>query len=103
MGNYNWKDGRKYYGLFKDNDMHGYGVYYYPDGVVYKGCFYEDKKDGYGHYYWTDGRVYDGWWLKGKQHGLGSYFDPFKKKAKKGIWENGKRLMWFTTEQVRII
>ena len=90
-----WKDGRRYYGEWLNNDMEGCGVYYWADGRRYEGQYHNDKKCGFGLYYWTDGRKYEGWWLKGKQHGLGTYLDPGKEKVKFGLWEGGKRIRWF--------
>mmetsp|Transcript_4599 Transcript_4599/g.7800 ORF Transcript_4599/g.7800 Transcript_4599/m.7800 type:complete len:82 (+) Transcript_4599:543-788(+) len=75
--------------------MHGMGIYKYPDGVEYQGSYVDDKKQGYGFYFWTDGRRYEGWWYKGKQHGVGLYIDPSKDKRRFGLWEGGKRVMWF--------
>ena len=83
--------------------MHGYGIYIYADGIRYEGQYFNDKKDGYGVYKWPDGRIYEGWWSRGKQHGLGVYKDPKKGHRKEGLWENGKRLEWFTGDVVRQI
>lgn len=98
-----WSDGRQYYGSWSNNDMQGYGIYIYSDGVRYDGEYLSDKKEGYGVYYWTDGRKYDGWWHKGKQHGVGTYVDTQKQSVKYGLWEHGKRLKWFSQEEVEAI
>ena len=83
--------------------MYGCGIYFYADNIRYDGQFVNDKKDGFGTYSWTDGRKYTGWWWKGKQHGVGTYYDPHKGSAKKGIWENGKRVKWLTDEIISLI
>ena len=83
--------------------MYGCGIYFYADNIRYDGEFVSDKKEGFGTYSWTDGRKYTGWWYRGKQHGLGTYHDPRKGSAKKGIWENGKRVKWLTDEVVSLI
>jgi hypothetical protein len=43
-GAYNWFDGRKYYGSWKNNDMHGFGIYIYADGVRFDGEYVDDIK-----------------------------------------------------------
>ena len=103
FGIYLWSDGRKFYGQWSENDMHGCGIYIYADNVRYDGQFINDKKQGFGAYQWTDGRKYEGWWFKGKQHGLGTYYDNNKGSKKHGIWENGKRVKWFSEETVSLI
>lgn len=89
--------------------MHGVGIYKWQDGKLYKGEYANDKKHGFGLYTLQDGRTYEGWWDDGKQHGLGefvfadrNYFmianlleKSHNTKQKKGLWEDGKRIMWF--------
>lgn len=48
-------------------------------------------------YHWGDGRKYDGRWENGVQHGEGLFYDT-DGNAKKGLWENGKRLKWIETK-----
>lgn len=102
-GAYNWFDGRKYYGSWKNNDMHGFGIYIYADGVRFDGEYVDDIKQGYGIYIWTDDRKYEGWWNDGKQHGIGIYTDTKKQQSKYGLWVNGKRLKWLDAETVASI
>jgi len=83
--------------------MEGFGFHKYANGQKYMGQFHSDKREGYGIYYWDDGRVYSGYWRRGKQHGLGCYIVPDKNKKQKGLWENGKRIEWFTEEQIEQI
>ena len=71
MGYYSWSDGRQYYGYHKDDRKHGYGQLYQPDG-----------------------KTYEGYWIEGKQHGIGVYT------GKKGLWEDGKRIHWFSDPEV---
>jgi hypothetical protein len=106
MGIYSWLDGRSYRGEWKDNNMDGYGIYKWNDGRVYQGEYRDDKKHGYGIYKWNDGREYQGHWALGKQHGLGKYLvfekseesGEQKLKTKFGLWEDGKRIEWFSDE-----
>jgi len=81
--------------------MEGIGIYTWSDGRVYQGLYRDDKKHGYGIYQWTDGRIYEGYWYRGKQHGLGIYHVPKEEKIKYGLWEDGKRIEWFSQEQAQ--
>lgn len=55
-----WSDGRQFEGEWKDNKMHGHGVFTWPDGRKYEGSYENDKKCGYGEFFWSDGRCYKG-------------------------------------------
>ena len=85
--------GSKYDGEWKDNKMHGMGVYRWIDGRMYEGSYVHDKKHGYGVYRWADGRKYEGKWENGKQHGRGKYL-LLNGEVKVGDWVNGKRIRW---------
>ena len=74
--------------------MEGEGIFEWPDGRKYIGEYKNDKKEGHGVFTWNDGRIYDGNWKNGKQHGEGKFFNPKKNEWKKGIWEDGKRIKW---------
>jgi hypothetical protein len=52
IGVYQWSDGRKYDGEWKNNKMEGYGVFTWPDGRKYEGQYIDDKKEGHGIFYW---------------------------------------------------
>ena len=39
-----------------------------------------------------------GYWVNGKQHGLGVYVTKTDDREKRGLWENGKRIEWFTDD-----
>ena len=80
--------------------MEGSGFYQWKDGRKYRGQYREDKKDGYGMYSWKDGRKYEGNWVGGKQHGLGKYMVPQDELMKYGLWEEGKRIQWFEGTQI---
>ena len=65
-------------------------------------------RSGFGIYTWSDGRVYQGWWLNRKQCGLGTYIAKGGNslnivERKYGLWHVGKRLKWFTKEEVKEI
>jgi len=74
------------------------GIYFWQDGRKYQGQYKDDKKHGFGQYIWADGRTYEGYWFRGKQHGLGKYIVPKDEKVKYGLWEDGKRIEWFSEE-----
>ena len=78
--------------------MEGVGIYQWTDGRRYEGQYKEDKKSGFGIYHWQDGRVYIGYWSGGKQHGLGTFKSPEFEGLKYGLWEDGKRIQWFEDE-----
>jgi hypothetical protein len=61
-----WADGREYSGEWKDNKMHGKGIFSWKDGRRYEGEYIDDKKHGYGEFSWPDGRLYKGYWENGK-------------------------------------
>jgi len=69
-----------YSGQWKDNKMHGRGVFTWPDGKKYEGEYLNDQRDGFGIFWWSDGRKYVGYWKEGKQHGLGKLF-------RNGVWK----------------
>ena len=75
-GIYEWNDGRKYAGEWKNNNMNGFGIYNWPGGRRYVGFYTNDQKQGYGTYCWSDGRKFEGWWYQNKQHGPGKYYVP---------------------------
>jgi hypothetical protein len=45
-----------------NTDMHGYGIYRWRDGRVYYGEWKENKHDGYGYYKDARGSEYYGPW-----------------------------------------
>ena len=123
-GEYEWSNGCKYKGYWKDNKLFGKGVYYYSDGKkfignycnnlkeglgkyfwndgkIYFGEFNNDKKEGIGKYVWNDGRIYLGFWKMNKQNGLGKYCNPKENKNKFGIWVDGKRTRWIEEEELK--
>ena len=77
--------------------MNGIGEFKWKDGKKYIGNYKNDKKDGFGIYSWKiDKKIFIGFWSGGKQDGIGKYMD--KKRTKYGIWKNGKRVKWFIEE-----
>lgn len=83
--------------------MEGIGIYTWNDGRRYEGEYKDDKKHGYGIYLWADNRKYMGNWYRGKQHGIGCYTQIKGDTPKYGLWEDGKRIKWFTSEEAQLI
>ena len=76
--------------------MNGYGEFIWKEGKKYFGYFDNDQKFGFGIYYWPNEKFYIGFWKDGKQNGIGksikgNYF-------KYGIWKNGKKDKLFKDE-----
>ena len=46
IGRYYWPNNTKYYGEFKNDMIHGYGVCYYLDGGIYQGFWKNGGTDG---------------------------------------------------------
>ena len=71
-----FNDGKKYTGMWVDNEQQGYGVMEYPDKdgpVTYVGEWHKGKQHGKGKYTWGCGSVYDGDWKEGLKHGKGKF------------------------------
>lgn len=60
LGHYLWTDKREYSGQWKNNKMHGKGVFTWSDGRKYDGEYVEDIKHGYGVFSWPDGKEVKG-------------------------------------------
>ena len=71
-GTYEYHNGKKYVGEFKNSKKHGQGIYTYPDGSVYEGEFQNNKKHGQGVETTADGSKYEGEFKKGKRNGFGT-------------------------------
>ena len=79
--------------------MDEFGVYQWQDGRRYEGFYKDDKKHGYGLYTWSDQKKYAGFWHGGKQHGVGVFISK-DNKVKYGVWEDGKKVKWLNKEDV---
>ena len=60
IGTYNWADGRKYEGQWKNANMYGQGTYYWTNGDIYVGEWVDDLMQGYGIFTYSDGTKHDG-------------------------------------------
>ena len=92
-GTLEWNTGSIYTGLWKNNDMHGQGVYTYRKESNldrYEGNFKNDNFDGLGTLYWKNGDRYEGNFVKGQQNGFGIKYAANGSIIYKGEWKNGK-------------
>ena len=48
IGTLKLESGSKYVGDFKNDKIHGTGIYYFADGRIYEGGFDNDTLHGYG-------------------------------------------------------
>jgi hypothetical protein len=114
VGTYEWSDGRRYEGQWKNDNVHGQGAFSYANGNKFVGQFKAGKisgqgrfesvsghryvgeyknnqRHGWGTYTWPDGSKYEGQFAEDEQNGHGSYSFP-DGRVVEGIWENGKLL-----------
>ncbi len=80
--------GCKYVGEWKNNKIHGKGVYTYINGK-YEGSFIEGKRNGFGRYFFIQGEIYSGQWKDNKKWGHGVYLYCNGNKYE-GEWVNCK-------------
>ncbi|NJK84089.1 MAG: hypothetical protein HC912_10110 [Saprospiraceae bacterium] len=64
-GTYLLPSGAKYFGTFKNGEIHGFGTCKYPDGSKYEGEWENRLYEGYGTKMYADGTVRQGFWKKG--------------------------------------
>ena len=62
QGTLTYLDGSKYVGQWKNNKRHGQGTYIYPDGSKYVGRFKDGQMNGQGTLTHLDGSKYVGQW-----------------------------------------
>jgi hypothetical protein len=83
-------DGSRYIGEFQHFTKHGRGRCLYSDGSIFSGVFVKGKKNGFGKMKYSDSSVYIGHWLDDMRHGFGFYVllngDYYS-----GYWMNNKK------------
>jgi hypothetical protein len=72
-GTYQFANGDKYYGQWKEGKMNGTGKYEFANGDRYNGTFHDNKRDGTGVYVWKNKGSYTGQWKVGKREGTGVF------------------------------
>ncbi len=65
-GTYLLPSGAKYFGEFRNGEIHGYGTCKYADGSKYEGDWKNRLYDGFGTKTYKDGQVRSGFWKKGQ-------------------------------------
>ena len=77
FGTYNFSDGSKYVGEYKDDKFHGQGAYTFGkgpnEGDKYVGEFKDDESNGQGTYTWNNGSKYVGEFKDSKLNGYGTH------------------------------
>ena len=86
FGTYNWSNGDKYVGEWKNGKRYGKGKLTWSDGVTYEGEWKNNKMHGKGTYIWKNGDKYVGELKNDQQSGLGTktYNDG---RIEHGIWD----------------
>ena len=72
-GEFAFKTGSLYTGLWDENHIEGEGILKSPSEGEYDGEFKDGKKDGEGTFTWSDGSVYEGQWKNDQMSGKGVY------------------------------
>ena len=87
FGTYNWDNGDKYVGEFKDGLFSGQGTYSYANGNKYVGAYKNGEANGQGTITFANGNKYVGNVKDGKRTGPGTF--TFADGSKwVGEWEN---------------
>ena len=93
-GKHKWKfpNGDIYYGMIKDNMMHGRGTLNMVERrAIYEGEFMHNMYSGQGVYIHHTGDTYKGGFEYGVKHGIGVMYYTSSGLSIKGIWTKGKR------------
>lgn len=72
-GEFAFKTGSLYTGLWEDNQIEGEGILKSPTEGEYDGEFKNGLKNGTGTFTWSDGSVYEGEWKNDQMSGQGVY------------------------------
>jgi hypothetical protein len=73
LGVFNYKNGDRYEGEWKNGNIDGFGCYQYSIGEKYIGYYRNNKRTGHGRYIYKNGIIYEGNWQNGNQKGIGCY------------------------------
>ena len=66
QGKYQYQDGKKFLGDFKQGTPNGLGTVYYPNGDLYEGNWKANKPNGKGTMYYAEGKSLGAVWENGK-------------------------------------
>ena len=73
FGVYQWANGDRYEGEWKECQKHGHGSDKFSNGDMYVGHYRNGVPDNFGYYRWKDGTCYEGELKQGKKHGKGKW------------------------------
>ena len=76
QGTYQYSNGDKYKGQWKNNRLDGQGTLTYLDGSKYEGQWKNNQRHGQGTYIYPDGSKYIGQHKDSQRHGQGTYIYP---------------------------
>jgi hypothetical protein len=90
QGTFSFPSGEKYVGQYRDDKRNGQGINTYPRGEKYVGQFKDDKRHGQGTLTFPDGEKYVGQWKDEKYDGFGTYYYANGSIKHQGLWSNDK-------------
>jgi hypothetical protein len=76
QGTFEYADGMKYVGDWRNGKEHGQGRMTLPGGSIYEGAYKDGLPNGHGVYDVSNGKRYDGEWQDGMAEGRGFESDP---------------------------
>ena len=65
------KEGHKFQGDFKNNEINGRGIFQWKNGDMYEGDMTDGKMNGHGIYKYANGQIYEGEYINGIREGKG--------------------------------
>ena len=65
------KEGHKFQGDFKNNEINGRGIFQWKNGDMYEGEMTDGKMNGHGIYKYANGQIYEGEYINGIREGKG--------------------------------
>ncbi|MDC3140435.1 hypothetical protein OBA40_03660, partial [Alphaproteobacteria bacterium] len=71
LGTFNYDNGNKYIGEYKNGKINGQGKFFYKSGAIYDGNNKDGLAHGFGSLTFKNGDKYEGYFLKDKYHGAG--------------------------------
>jgi len=89
FGIFNFTNGDKYVGEYKDGKHNGQGINTAANGNQYVGAFKDGKHNGLGTLTFANGNKYVGEWKDGKRNGQGIEYAPNSSITRQGRWEKG--------------
>ena len=100
FGVYEYSNGAKYVGQFKDGLRNGQGTLTHASGDKYVGQYKDDKRNGQGTYTFADGRTYVGQFKDANYDGFGTFYNPNGSIKQQGLWRDGVFVQSQAQEQI---